>query len=406
MRVMASSGMRAEVSSKSAISRSVAVLASVLALVPLPGTAVFTGSVISFLLLLPVFLVYVRARRALLLLIALSMIVVVVSPLSALVAGATAEAMPQWDWTLRPLSLACSTIVIHWCAQRIGILGAVLFAIPAPMLFDWITRSGQGNDWKYAVSIWVTVGVLVAVHRRGLAWKLPAVAAIVVVSAMNDTRGIIAMVAAGAVVELVARTGGAKLYRFSASIVGTVVVSISAFQLAVAGALGSNIQNTMLMQTERGPLSLLRAARPESGGNIALVASEPFRFVIGDAVTADQAAIIRNSFAQVDRDPNSLYVNRGILQGAELHSIAADLWLHLGFIGLALAVAFGAFFLALGIKALRSRSQLTVVIVFISLRGLWDLLFSPVSDTRCWPLYLALGLYFFAQEKVSYGNSS
>lgn len=399
------SGKQAGTSSTSSIARTVAGVASVTSLAPLPGTAVFTGAAISGLLLLPLFLVYVRDRRALLFFLVASMAVVVVTPLTALAAGATGDAMPQLDWTLRPLSLVCSIIVIYWCAQRIGITGAVLLAIPAPMIFDLITRSGQGNDWKYAISVWVTVGLLVAVHRRSLAWKIPVVLGIVVVSAMNDTRGIIAMVAAGAVVDLVARTGGAKAYRICTSIVGSIVVSVSAFQLAVVGAFGSNIQNTMLMQTERGPLSLLRAARPESGGNVALIASEPFRFVIDDAVTADQAAIIRNSFSQVDRDPNSIYVTRGVLEGAELHSVAADLWMHLGFIGLVLALVFGAYFVILGIRALRSQSRLAGVIVFISLRGVWDLLFSPVSDMRFWPLYVVLGLYFIAQEKVSYGSS-
>ncbi|MEW9872759.1 hypothetical protein [Arthrobacter sp. HS15c] len=396
-----------EPTSKSHIGdKAIAVVVSVTALVPLPGVNIFTGSILAACLLFPVLIAFLRYERRLLKFVWLAMAVVVMSPLSAALAGASEAGMPQWEWVTRPLSLAISVIVIYWSSQTIGVTLSVILAIPGPMLFDLVTRSSQGNNWKYAASVWVTVGLLVLVHKLGLVWKMAAVFAIVILSALNDTRGIIIMVAAGALVELLSRTGKARMYRVVTSSIATLLLVWSIFQLALAGVLGSNIQHTMIMQTQRGPMALLRTARPESGGNISLVFSDPLRFIISDSVTAEQAAIVRNSFAQVDRDPNSLYVDRGILHGAELHSVAADLWLHLGTVGLLLAVLFFGFFLLLGFQGLRSNLPLTTVVVFIALRGMWDLLFSPVSDTRFWPLFMVLGLVFMSLEKGSNAKTS
>ncbi|MDR7162613.1 hypothetical protein J2X12_000614 [Pseudarthrobacter oxydans] len=278
-------------------------------------------------------------------------------------------------------------------------MSAVILAIPAPLLFDVITRASQGNTWKYAASVWVSLGLLVLVHRMNVAMKVLAVGTIVIMSVLNDTRGIIAMAATGVLVEILSRTGRTRVYRIAASLIGASVLAVASYQLAIAGALGSGIQRTMILQTQEGPMSLLRTARPESGGNFALVLSDPFRFIIDDRVTADQAAVIQNSFSQVGRDPNSLYVQSGVLKSAELHSVTADLWLHLGFAGLLLSVIFGLFFAYLGFRALSSHRMLAGAVTFVSLRGVWDLLFSPVSDLRFWPLYFLVGLAFLASER-------
>ncbi|WP_159101468.1 hypothetical protein [Paenarthrobacter aurescens] len=189
------------------------------------------------------------------------------------------------------------------------------------------------------------------------------------------------------------------------AVVGSGLAAIAAFQLAIVGALGSSIQQTMLMQTEYGPLSILRAARPESGGNLSLVFQDPWRFVISDSVTAEQAAIIRNSFSQVSRDPNSLYVSQNVLHGAELHSIAADLWLHLGLFGLIAGFAAVVLFVVAAFRSVWIPSNLTFVGLFVSLRAIWDLMFSPASDLRFWPLYILLALYIIF-EKGALGERS
>lgn len=391
-------------SATASLTRGVAAVASIVSLIPLPSVQHLTGAMIVLLLLLPILVSFSRSQRWLLAFVGGAALVAILAPLCALLAGATAGGVPEWEWLARPVGLAVSTLVLVWSASQIGVAATVVLAIPAPMIFDLVSRSGQGNDWKYAISVWVTIGTLVAVHRLPVAWKLSAVGIIIAVSALNDTRGVIAMVGVGAAVEFLNKTGRTRFYKITSSVVGSIALAIATFQLAVVGAFGAKIQNTMLTQTQTGPMSLLRVARPESGGNVALISSDPFRLIISDVVTSDQAAIIRDSFTQVNRDPNSLYVNGNVLNSAEMHSIATDMWLHMGFLGLLFAVLCAVFFVFLALKAFQTRSTLTTVAVFVSFRGIWDLMFSPMSDIRAWPLYLAVGLIYTLQREAINGG--
>ena len=379
--------------------RVAAVAVSLTALLPLPKVDVFTGAVVSAALLLPLMVpLFAKDKNLQRLAVSTLLLGLLAAGTAALVAD-SGDGIPTWQWAFRPFALMVSVVVLYWSSTKIGISSSVILAIPVPLIFDVITRYGQGNIWKYAASVWVTVGLLVLVHRRGVWWKCAAVALLVVLSAMNDTRGIIAMAAAGLVVEVLSKTATRKLYRLAVSVVGAAILAVGSFQLAVTGALGAGIQRTMVQQTQEGAMSLLRFARPESEGNLAMVLADPLRFLVDDKVSASQAAIIQNSFAEVGRDPGSQYVERGVLYGAELHSVLADFWLHIGFFGIVIAAIFASFFVSIGIKALFSRSPLVGVVIFISLRAIWDLMFSPASDLRFWPLYVLIGLVFFVSER-------
>ncbi|ABM08322.1 putative integral membrane protein [Paenarthrobacter aurescens TC1] len=387
------------------LDRYVALGVGATALLPLPGISVFTGSALAFLIMFPVLAPIVRQTPGLKVFAILGMLVIIGASLANFVAGGSAGTVPSWDWLARPVSLLLSVAALAWSTQHLGLRNSILIAIPAPLVFDWIARSSQGNDWKYSLSLWVTVGALVAIHKWSFAWRLPVLTVLIIVSALNGTRGIIAMLVIAATVELLARGGRTRTRKTAMAVVGSGLAAIAAFQLAIVGALGSSIQQTMLMQTEYGPLSILRAARPESGGNLSLVFQDPWRFVISDSVTAEQAAIIRNSFSQVSRDPNSLYVSQNVLHGAELHSIAADLWLHLGLFGLIAGFAAVVLFVVAAFRSVWIPSNLTFVGLFVSLRAIWDLMFSPASDLRFWPLYILLALYIIF-EKGALGERS
>ncbi len=398
---VAGSSLNADKSPSKILARYVAVAVAGITLLPLPGISVLTGSALVWLLMFPVMIFVLRRARVFRIVALLAGFILVGAPLGNFLAGGSAGTVPSWDWLIRPIGLLLSVVALEWSAQYVGLRNAVLLAIPAPMIFDWISRSSQGNDWKYALSVWVTVGAIIAVYRKSYAWKLPVLVFLVLVSALNGTRGIIAMLAIAVAVDLLARGGRTRSHRTALAIIGSVTAATAAFQLAITGVFGASIKQTMLAQTEFGPLSILRSARPESGGNLSLVFQDPLRFVISESVSAEQAATIRDSFAQVSRDPNSNYVVQNVLRGAELHSLAADLWFHLGIVGLLIAIAAAWLFVSTAIRGIWMPTNLTLLGTFISLRVIWDLMFSPASDLRFWPLYLLLAFYVFSERKIT-----
>ncbi|MDD9153904.1 hypothetical protein PUY80_15140 [Plantibacter flavus] len=302
-----------------------------------------------------------------------------------------------------PVALWLSLAILAWCAEQLGARTTLLLCLPVPAVFDLISRGGLGNIWKYAIAVWVVVGVLTYIDGKSRLTVLLGVIAIVVVSAAFDTRNVIVMVMLSAAVGVVSTLRGSRSRRFVIGALAGCVILIAALQLAISGALGAGIQVTTTQQMSAGPISLLRDARPESAGNLSLIAENPLRVPDSSGVSSREAAVIRSSFSGVDRDPFSQYVTVNVISRAEFHSVTVDAWFHMGLAGVIFSIALAALAIWMLAGLIRRPYPLAVLASFGALRILWDLLFSPVSDTRFWPVYL---LAFWAVAHVSSSRKS
>ncbi len=361
-----------------------AVLASTTALVPLPNLPQLTGASLTLLLFFPVVAQFARTPRVRV----ISILCIGTSACSLGGSVALGGAPPSLNALLVPVALACSVVVLAWGSDVLGFRLVVFLAAVPPMLFDAISRSEQGNLWKYALSVWAVLLVLAAIEGRSAASRALGYVMLLVVSAIFDTRNIIIFVLLAALWDISTAIFNARWQRTAASVLAVLLGGYLLAQFAVSGVLGETIERTTLEQSRGGMQRLVENARPEARGNWQLIVSDPVRVQVSQELSAEDAAVVRASFAGVGRDPNSMYVREDVLTSSELHSIAADGWFHLGTVGLLLAVSA----LVFSVRSIRvlafSRPAFGAIAVFGATRMTWDVLFSPLTDLRFWPLLL------------------
>lgn len=378
--------------------RFVAIIAAVIALLPIPGGGQLSASAALCAALAPV--IYRTVRRSTLLSAGfwISAMCLLVPPIQRSLSGSFPLNPPGvFDTATLPIALWLSLAILAWCAEQLGARTTLLLCLPVPAVFDLVSRGGLGNVWKYAIAVWVVAGVLTYIDGKRRVTFLLGVVAIVAVSAAFDTRNVIVMVMLSAAVGLVSTLRGSRSRRFVIGALVGCAILIAALQLAISGALGAGIQITTKQQMSSGPISLLRDARPESAGNLSLIAENPLRVPDSSGVSSREAAVIRSSFSGVDRDPFSQYVTVNVISRAEFHSVAVDAWFHMGLAGVISSIALASLAIWMLASLVRNPYPLAVLASFGALRILWDLLFSPVSDTRFWPIYL---LAFWAVTRL------
>ncbi len=248
-----------------------------------------------------------------------------------------------------------------------------------------ISTSGRfgANPWRFGFSIPVTVLVLALAWRSGRRWTgVVAALALGAVSALNDGRSTFAMLLLAALLTAwvaLPRSHSARTSRMRVVVLTALLVAV-VYQvgqgLILDGYLGEGTQQRTAQQV-RTSGSVLIGARPELGASIALVKERPLGFGPGTSANTADVLAAKSGMSAIGYDPNNGYVEVYMLgTGIELHSVLADLWAQFGAAGVVLTgmIVWNLLRDLSGRLAHRSAHAL---IVFLSVRALWDVGFSP-----------------------------
>jgi hypothetical protein len=260
----------------------------------------------------------------------------------------------------------------------------------------------EGNlSWKYALvvpTIYLVLGLV-----EGRPDRLLPVAAIVVLGvsgALFEARSVFGLSLLAAMLTLWQhrrRTGPRSRWTPALVLAGTAVVIYAlTTALLTGGHLGEELQERSITQIERSG-SLIGGGRPEWAVTRELVIRRPIGYGVGvvpswEDFMAGNAGL--RSINIVDRGYLQNYLFGGQFR---LHSVAADLWVSYGLVGLALAGLMAVALIRSLSFSLAARAASTSGI-FACVLALWYLLFGPIWSN--WhDVCAAVGLTLLLQER-------
>jgi len=279
---------------------------------------------------------------------------------------------------------------LMWCRRwwSDGIISAIFgVGLLAQTVIQPTERLGE-NPWKFGYAMPLTVIALGLCGLTRRLWpSLLAIAALAGISGLNDGRSSSALLLMTAVLVAwqhrphfkgrVSSTVGALTF------LGLLAFTIyRALQAAILdGYLGSAAQERTQAQIEQSG-SLILGGRPESGAAWALFHDRPLGFGPGIVPNLDDIMTAKSGMASLGYDPDNGYVEHYMLgQGRfELHSVGSDFWATYGPAGLVLALLIAALMLRYIGHSLAFRSGRALGL-FLAVRVLWDLCFSPVPSS-------------------------
>ncbi|WP_243231857.1 hypothetical protein [Microbacterium sp. CIAB417] len=261
--------------------------------------------------------------------------------------------------------------------------------------------SADPNVWRFTLSIPLGVLVLAICSLTDrLIVTLTAVVALAAVGLVNDSRSNSAFLLLTGVVILWQRlsVAGSRRARGWGGILSLLAAGL-ALALLLQGAIlegyfGEVTRTRTAEQIERGG-SVIVGGRPEIAASLALISRYPWGLGSGLRANYDDVLAAKTAMSEIGYDPDNGYVERFMFgAGIELHSVIGDLWIWFGLVGVAL-VALVLVLLILATKRGYAAGALTPLLVYLILRALWDLPFSPFdSAMRLWPLTLALSIAY------------
>lgn len=325
----------------------------------------------------------------------------------AVLSGVLLSARSSADHTVDALVAVDTTGVV---LTGLGTVGLVLWArtvLPwrtvalsfgVGMLATAVTHVPlSDNPYKFELALPLTIITLSLVGaRRRPGWAVAALLAFAVLSIVNDGRSAMAFnVAAAGLVLWQLRSAGLTRRASRLATAGLLVVlGVSGYyaftELLVSGALGAQVQARSTEQLAQSG-SLLLGGRPEWSGTLALMRQDPLGFGVGVVPQPQDVQTVKQGFAHLRIPSADGYIEHYLLHGAfELHSIAADLWVGFGPVGLAAALL-TAVLLVRGLAALVARRQAPALLCLLVLTSVWSLAFGPLQSDLA-VVVLTLGL--------------
>lgn len=298
---------------------------------------------------------------------------------------------PGWDAsilianTVRILSVGVAVVSLLWARTVIGLRAVVLVFGLGALVNVALLGVSPANAWKFSLSVPVILVSLsipwVFGHRNR---EFVVLIALTVISAMNDSRSAAAMllIAAAVVLAQGARSPSSRRSsrRLGVVLLQLVVIAVGGYfavQAAILeGALGEAARDRTVAQAAVGGSTLL-GGRPEIGAAVALVEANPLGLGAGTLVSYDNLLLAKEGMRAIGYDPNNNYVEVYLFGHTyEVHSVLGNLWIQFGVAGLATAVVI-AVVLIHGLAVASSERMARGVVVYLALRSLWDLPFSP-----------------------------
>ena len=185
------------------------------------------------------------------------------------------------------------------------------------------------------------------------------------------------------------------------------VVSAVAWFLTTAmgkGWFGDQLQGTYMRETAHGS-GLLLGGRIESVATLQLLQLHNVGFGLGTRLSDGFLNEALAAIAHGGGDAYNPYYSSIVFgQRVDLHSMAADLWFHCGYGGLALAVCVGLI-LVMGsvVSASSTRNPIGFACQILIWQAIWDLAFSPMGniDRLCAGLMVAIALLDSRENSAS-----
>lgn len=301
--------------------------------------------------------------------------------------------------SVRLLSVPVTLICLMWARSVIGTRRMIQVFATGLLVSVLLVGINADNPWKFSFSVPLTLLVLsLSWIYRQRAREFVALLLLTLVSVLNDSRSAAAMMLIAAVL-LVAQSRVRSTPRRMGAVLLQISLTATAGYLATQalireGALGEAARARTEMQVQQSG-SVLVGGRPEIGASFALIRENPLGFGPGTLVTYDNLLVAKSGMASLNYDPNNGYVESYMFgSGYEVHSVIGDLWLWFGPLGLAVAMVIAGAVLQ-GMASAISRGAATGALLYLALRTLWDLPFSPYPSALltlalalavCWPL--------------------
>jgi hypothetical protein len=285
------------------------------------------------------------------------------------------------------LGLACGIGCALWARSRtsVWVVGAA-FGVGLLLSVNPSSDGFAENPWRFGFSLPVTIIVLAVAARWRSRWvDVVAVLALAGVSAANggrSTSAILLMVALLVVWQSWGRPASSRL----AALRTLILFGLLAFgtylsvQAAILeGALGESAQlRTELQLSTSG--TLITGGRPEIGATAALMSASPAGFGGGSVPSMTDVLVAKSGMAALGYDPNNGYVEKYMFgTGFELHSVIGDLWAWCGIPGLALAAVL-LLFLVARTAVLTTGRAASALLLFLGVKSIWNLLFAPLES--------------------------
>lgn len=294
------------------------------------------------------------------------------------------------------VGVAASVGALLWSRSVLGLsTTALLFGLGMLNGFTSSARFAE-NPWRFGFQLPVTVIALALCLRAGRLWVdvvvLLPLAAISTIAGGRSFSALLLLTLA-----LVVWQRRPAFRRRSASVLGALVfVGVLAFGTyqalqgaALEGHLGADAQERTALQIQQSG-SLILGGRPEVGATAALLMHRPLGFGPGTLPSPTDLRVAKEGMAALGYDPHNGYVERYMFgDGIELHSLLGSFWASYGPAGLLLTAVLVALALRRLGHGLAHRTG-SALVYLLALRLLWDVCFSPVTDTsEHLPLVLA-----------------
>lgn len=294
--------------------------------------------------------------------------------------------------TLEVFGIAIATLIVGTWALRRGGIRPVILWIAAGALVNAVlgTAPTGGNLWKYALAWPVTMLALAVFHRS---WQavliLPVMAAI---SVAYDFRSFAGQAAVALLIVLVWGHGRRREARerttprrvsWARGLVAAVLVVMAA-QVGMTMALNGSFGDTIAVRTSTqaqdsdNVVQLVLNARGEYRLALGLVQQQVVGFGPGLKPTTAERSAATAYFPEEFRDSD--YVVGYLLADRYMtHSVLWDTWISLGILGFVAILLMGwvmirGLLTAITHAAVESWQAMAVLV------GLWDLLFSPLTN--------------------------
>jgi hypothetical protein len=243
-------------------------------------------------------------------------------------------------------------------------------------------------SWKFNLAVPTTLVVLGAVERRRTG-VLPALAvlALGVAGVADEARsyfGVCVLAATLTVWQLrptpqarqAAATARHRWFPVALLAGLGIAVYFLTTALATAGTLGETLQERSSTQISSSG-SLIAGGRPEWAATRELFRLEPAGYGAGVVPNWADRIAGENGLASINVDAGG-YADNYMFGGAfELHSVAADLWVRFGWVGVALAAAIVAVIVR-SLSFLLAARQAPTYLIFACILALWFVLFGPM----------------------------
>ncbi len=369
------------------------------ALIKIPGTSLFPAPalMLAFLFLPAVIRGQFQNKR--LMVLAASSFVALVSGFFTMAYTPATAGLPGEVFVVVTLCawLFCFPLVVAlilWASKSMTTRGTAL-ALAVGGLLSAVLN--EPLTWKGSLGIYTTILVLALIWDRSMLATRLCLIASAALSAVGDARymTLVALltVIATFVGPKVRRAFGRHPIRWSVLVVGVLLLlarlAILAMQSGLLGrAIALRTQNQFV-----GGRSWVEAARTEWAATLQLFSSHPWGFGIGEVTNGGLAREAITRVQSVGGDYSSNYFLIDVFGArVDLHSMTADLWYHFGVGGVVLVAAIALLLLSalpLSLSAVRSGGAL---VVFATLAGSWDLLFSPMGNIDRLIFAIAIGL--------------